>query len=165
MSTDNEKVRVVSYNQSGGITAQNVTVHNQPQRRTITPSISEIAAHLKQYPPVTYRLHYSTNDPEASRLAAEIDSLLALAGWDAVHPIQRMGGPSFPSGITLFMIERVEAVVALADALWRAFGNQGVEGQVLQDVENVFRVQGWAPIDLPHGRHGAVIFVGPNPNA
>ena len=74
-----------------------------------------------------------------------------------------MGGPQFPAGITLYMLKAENPMIALSNQLWTALGNKNVEGQVLTDIDNVFRVHGWSPVDLPEGMNGVVIVIGPNP--
>lgn len=163
MSKDDKTVFVTSYNQSGGITAQTVNVHSAPPKRILKPFLLEMTEELKKYPPATYRMHYSTTDTESFNLANELDSFLASANWERINPIQRLGGPSLPSGITLFMLRAENPGVALANILWQALGNKGVESQILQGIDNVFKVHGWEAIDLRPDRQGVVIFVGPQP--
>ncbi len=163
MSKDDKTVIVTSHNQSGGITAQTVNVHNAPPKRTLKPFLLNIASELKNYPPSTCRLHYSMVDSESYNLARELEELLALANWECVHPIQRLGGTPLPTGITLFMLRPENPAVSLANMLFQAFGNKGVEGQVLQDIDNIFKVNGRDAIDLPPDRQGVVIFIGPQP--
>lgn len=163
MAEDEKKVSITSYKQSGGITAHTVNLHNRSPRRNLRSSMPVIVEELKKHPVAAYRLHYSPGDTEAHELANDIDRILTEANWQRCDPIQRVGGPTFPEGITVFMLKPVEPIVTFLNYLWEALGRKGLEGQVLQDVDNVFKVHGWPPIELPAGRHGAVVFIGPNP--
>lgn len=154
---------VISQNQTGGITAHTVTINNKIPKRSLKNSIDSIVKELKKYPIAAYRIHYSPNDPETNELANDIDKTLIDAGWQRIDPIKRLGGPNLPKGITVYMLRPEEPMLALTNQLWSALGNKGVEGNVLTDMDNIFKIHGWSPIDLPPGRGGVVIFIGPNP--
>ncbi len=153
---------VLSQNQSGGITAHTVTINDKTKKRSINKSIDVIVNELKKYPIAAYRLHYSSSDPEATDLANDIDEILKKANWQRIDPIQRIAGPSLPKGVTIFMLKKAEPMVTLNNQLWTALNNKGVEGQILQDIDNIFKIHGWPPVELPNGRDGVVIFIGPN---
>ena len=91
-------------NSPGGIQAGgNVTINGIP-KRDIKNSVDTISKELIKYPTAAYRLHYSTNDQEATELANEIDQILIKAKWRRIDPVQRIGGPSFPKGVSIFML-------------------------------------------------------------
>lgn len=154
---------VISQNQTGGITAHTVNI-NKPEKRNIKTSFESIFSELKKHPNAVYRLHYSTNDVESVDLANDIDRVLQEANWKRIHPITRVAGPSFPKGITIFMLNESEEAVTLFNQLWISLGNEGVEGQVCKDLDNIFKIHGYPPVELPKGTNGIVIFIGPNPD-
>lgn len=155
-------INITSFNQSGGITAH--TVNLKAPKRTIVHSMMEIIAELKKFPVGAYRLHYMSSDTEATNLANEIDEVLAASGWRKIDPIQRIGGPQLPEGVTVYMIKNVDPPVTLLNYIYRALGGRGVQGEVLVGVDNVFKVHGWSPVDLSAGMEGVVILIGPNPD-
>lgn len=158
--TSQSNITIFSIGQTGGQTAHTIINNKTPKRSILNPE--HIINTLKQYPVATYRLHYSTSDAEAYSLACEIDNILLKSGWEKIDPVQRLAGPSLPEGITIFMLKPSESFVELNNQLWQALGNKGVEGQVLQDVDNIFKVHGYPAIVLPENREGVVIFIGPN---
>lgn len=138
-------------------------VNERIQKRSVENFIFSISDKLKEYPPATYRLHYSSSSTEDSQLANGIDKILKQSGWHALHPIQRLAGPQFPRGITIFMLKPEEPIITLLNELYRVMGNKGVAGNVLQDLDNIFKIHGWDPVNLPDNQKGTVIFIGPNP--
>lgn len=161
-ATNKIGINITSINQSGGITAH--TVNFKAPKRTIVPSMMEITDKLKTLPAGAYRLHYMSSDTEAANLAHEIDKVLATSGWRTIGPIQRIGGPQLPEGVTVYMIKHVDPSITLFNYIYRALEERGVQGEVLVDVDNVFKVHGWPPVELPAGMEGVVIFIGPNPD-
>ncbi len=152
---------VISQNQQGGITAH--TVITKPEKRSIKASSITLIDELKKYPVATYRLHYSSYDLESVELANEIDAILQEANWQRIHPIIRMGGHAFQKGVTIFMLKKDQEILALTNQLWYALGNKGVKGEIQTDLDNIFKIDGWSPQELPNGKNGVVIFIGPNP--
>ena len=153
---------VVSQNQTGGITAHTVNI-NKAQKRSIANSIGEISHVLKQYPIAAYRLEYSSSDPENNSLALEIDKLLIGLKWQRFDPVMRIAGPQHTPGITIYMLKQAEPMITLANQLWIALGSKGVEGQIVTDLDNIFKIHGWPPKEIPLDRNGVVIIIGPNP--
>ena len=153
----------VSNNQSGGVTAHTVNITTGLHKRTLTEKKSYIIQELKKKPIAAYRLYYSPNDPEINAFASEINQILTESGWKEISPIKIMAGTSLPPGVTVVVLKPEEPMVTLIDQVWNALGHQGVTGQILPDVENVFTVRGWPPVELPQGMNGTVIFIGPNP--
>ncbi|MDP2336966.1 MAG: hypothetical protein Q8N05_11075 [Bacteroidota bacterium] len=133
---------VVSQNQTGGITAHTVNI-NKAQKRSIANSIGEISQALKQYPIAAYRLEYSSSDPENNSLALEIDKLLIGLNWQRFDPVIRIAGPQHTPGITIYMLKQAEPMITLANQLWIALGSKGVEGQIVTDLDNIFKIHGW----------------------
>jgi len=154
---------VTSYNQQGGITAHSVIINNKPKKRDVKNFSAGIIEELKKHPVATYRMHYSTTDTEASELAQQIDKILTDAKWEKINPIQKLGGPSLPAGIKIYMLNAQEPGITLNNQLWLALKKSGVEGEVLKDVDNIFKIHGWPAVDLPEGRQGIVMFIGQNP--
>lgn len=133
---------IVSEYQSGGITAHTLNVTSGLNKRILTSKIKSIIEELKNKPVVAYRLHYSQGDDEVNALANEIDQILSNSSWKKIAPIQRLAGPNLPKGITIFMLKPEEPIITLSNLLWETLGGQGVEGQVLTDVHNVFTFYG-----------------------
>lgn len=152
---------VISQNQSGGITAHTVNNYGTP-KRSLTQHKNEIVTLMKQFPIATYRLEYSTSDIDSNNLAVQLDSILLELNWQRVHPIMRLGGPPFEPGVSIYTIKDTEPMASLANLLWQALGNKGVQRIVLTDVDNVFRVHGWPAQELPDNKQGVVIVIGPN---
>ncbi|MEI7513216.1 MAG: hypothetical protein WCJ74_01175 [bacterium] len=152
---------VFSKNQVGGQTAHTIINNKTPDRRI--KNADTIINTLKKYPIAAYRLHYSPNDTEVRNLVKEIDNILLKIGWNKIDPIQRLAGPALPNGVTIFMLKPSESFIELNNQLYQSLGNKGVEGQVLQDLDNIFKIHGWPAIELPKNIEGVVIFVGPNP--
>lgn len=155
-------ISITSINQSGGITAHTVNV-NKPPKRTIVHSRMKIIEELKKFSAGAYRLHYMSSDTEAANLAHEIDEVLTASGWRKIDPIQRLGGPQLAEGVTVYIIKDVDPPRTLLNHIYHALGERGVQGELLVDVDNVFKVHGWPPVELPGGMEGVVIFIGPNP--
>lgn len=158
---NNQNVIITSYNQSGGITAHTVIL-NKVSNRTIASSANEIVEHLKRYNPGVFRLHYYSSDTEAVALAKEIEEVLTRSLWRMIHPIIKHGGPQLPEGVTVFMIKNNNPPIVLLNSLYKALGGYGVQGEILFEVDNVFRVGGWDPVNLSSGEEGVVIYIGPN---
>ncbi|MES2023594.1 MAG: hypothetical protein V4439_02840 [Patescibacteria group bacterium] len=155
---------VVSEYQSGGITAHSVYITQGVNKRVLTNKIDNIIEELKKSPVAAYRLHYAPGDDEVNKLTNELNYILSSCGWKKMNPVQRLGGHNLPVGITIFMLKPEEPLTTLVNLLWNALGHQGVEGNVLVDVKNIFTIHGWPPVELPIGMNGAVIFIGSNPD-
>lgn len=157
---------VVSENQTGGITAHTVNINNVPKKRDLSSSYLGIIGELKKYPISAYRLHYAPGDPEANNLANQIDDILTKIGWQKIHPVQKIAGLNMEPGINIFILKGrgEETFLALANTLNRALENKGVKAMYGDNLSNIFQIGGWsAPVELPEGRNGVVIFIGPNP--
>lgn len=153
---------VISQNQSGGITAHTVNI-NKASKRSISNSISEIVQVLKNYPIAAYRLEYTNSDPEINNLAMDIDKMLIGLNWQRFDPIIRLAGPQHPPGIIIYSLKSAEPIISLANQLWTALGNKGVERQIVTDLDNIFKIHGWPPKEIPADRNGVVIIIGTNP--
>jgi len=78
-------VSVSSVNQSGGITAQNVTIHNAPKQRVVEQKAGErMVEYLRRAPTrLATNISYISGDLESDRLATQLAAVLTDAGWDS----------------------------------------------------------------------------------
>jgi nucleoside phosphorylase len=78
-------VVITSNNQSGGITAQNVTINNAPKPRVVEQKTGErMVEDLRKAPTrLATNISYISGDLESDRLATQLAAVLTDAGWDS----------------------------------------------------------------------------------
>lgn len=152
MPDDNDKTTVVSFNQSGGITAHTVNVSSRVQARRLSPEqFGQLSAALKGMPKAIVEIECPlASGADAIGYADDIRAALTEAGWSVRDPYNSTRAPVTP-GIELVQRNRGPAMQS-TQAVFNAFQSIGVVLAPLYDTQQ----------ELPENH--LRICIGPNPN-